>query len=343
MTLVSSELMFDTRYFSETSYTSLAIIESCRLALDEGADDIRVIDTASSYTYSLVMEILENVKEKLLKLCSTVLSLLNNYILNNAKLVERYQEFLKSRLDKLNKPFTYVYFEYPDTKNYPIVLQSSSGIESDVKKLQDAIIEQSWASDKVYNAVDNMLSDFASKTIGEDIDPSTLKDSVRKAVSNKIKGKQITKNLTKDDINNFITEIKQYKPHLDDIKRTKKNIITDYELLKRAYKRAVQMPSEYKTIDRFQSIYDPDKAAFENHERARFFDINTQMTRMFNGFISIYDVAFDTKLKCLQERVELNRAIILELMITTGATAALNTKNTDRNGKPFKYEPVIRT
>lgn len=343
MALVALESVLNTKYFSETSYEALAIIESCQLALTEGINDTRVIDTATTYTHSLVMEILENVKERLLKLCSTVLSLLNNYILNNAKLIEKYQEFLKSRLDKLDKPFTYVYFEYPDVKNYPIVLQSSSGIEGDVKKLQTAIKEQGWTSDKVYNAVDDMLSEFASKTIGEDIDPGELKDSVRNAVSDKIKGKQITKNLTKDDINNFISEIKLYKPHLDDIKRTKKNIITDYELLKRAYKRAIQMPDEYKMVDRFQSIYDPDKAAFETNERARFLDINTQMTRLFNGFISIYDVAFDTKLKCLQERVELNRSIILELMIRTGAISTLNTKSTDRDGKPFKYEPVIRT
>ena len=96
---------FDEKYFTPETYHKIAVIEECMGAVNEGVVTNDVITMTLSYTHSLALEMLENIKEALLKLCSLVLSALNNYILNNAKYIERYKEILKVRIAKLDKPF----------------------------------------------------------------------------------------------------------------------------------------------------------------------------------------------------------------------------------------------
>lgn len=337
--------ILDKRFLSEASYEKLDVIDSCYDAVDEGVNDLRVIDTANTYTYSLIIEILDNVKEQLLKLCEMVLSAVNKFILRSGKMLDKYRELLEDRVSKLKQPFVYKYFEYPESKDYPKVLSTSSGIEKDIQDMQKAIVQYNWTSEKVYNAVDLMLSDFAEKTIGEaiDLDATGLRADVSNVVTNKIRGSEITKRLKHEDIDKFISEIRMYKPHVDDIKRTKKNILADYELLKKTYSRAIKTPENIRTLDRIQAIHDPDGYAFEMQERVRYSDINVQMMRLFNGFITIYDAAFNTKLKCLQERIDINMGIITELMTVTNLGPLLNTKDPTVAGKPYQYGVKIRT
>ena len=51
-----------------------------------------------------------------------------------------------------------------------------------------------------------------------------------------------------------------------------------------------------------------------------------EMMRLFNGYIAIYQSAFDTKLQCLNEKIESNKAMITEIITRTGVFAAINTK-----------------
>ena len=59
-------------------YKQLDVIESAIHAIDEGVHDTRTILTASSYTQSVYLELLENVKNALLKLVQQALSALNS-------------------------------------------------------------------------------------------------------------------------------------------------------------------------------------------------------------------------------------------------------------------------
>lgn len=335
--------LFDQELFTESCYEKLSVIESCDQAINEGIFDQRVVTTASTYTYSLVMELLDNVKTTLVKLCSYVLSYVNNYILNSAKLVDKYREVLKDRVSKLKEPFSYTYYEYPDSKHYPVVLAATGSISDTIGKLQSNIIEGKWSGDRVATAVDDLIIDFSRKTIGEDVDPFDLKESTKKIVTNHVKGKVDIRFLTKDDIDAFVALMKTYRPLIDEIKRTKSDVEKDYKLLKEMYMKVTKLPGNIRDITKLQTAFDPELAAFKASEEQRFADINVHMSRLFNGYISIYNTAFDTKLKIIQERVDINRAIIEELLRRTNLLAALGTSMVDKNKKPFKYEPKITT
>ena len=79
---------------TEDSYTKLDVIDRCYDAINEGVLDNFVVDVAASNTYSMMMEVLDNVKETLLKLVQNVLTFLNNYILNSALLADKYRDLI---------------------------------------------------------------------------------------------------------------------------------------------------------------------------------------------------------------------------------------------------------
>ena len=67
------------------------------------------------------------------------------------------------------------------------------------------------------------------------------------------------------------------------------------------------------------------------------------MTRLFNGFITIYSTAFDTKLNIIQEKIEANRAVIVEMLIRTGVFTSVNTKTPSKSHKPYVFNPSLKT
>ena len=328
--------------FASDHYDELAVIESCECAISEDVFDTRVVSTATTYTYSMVTELLDSVKEKLLKLCSVVLSLLNNYMLNSARYIDVYGDIIEEQVGKLKEPFSYSYYEYPDSTNYPVLLSGVNSVEGDIKKLQDAIIAGKWDSYRVEDAVDNMLINFSRKTIGGSIDPYSIRSSTEEIVTEHIRGHVIVKLLTKDDVKRFIHEFKTYRDYMNDIKRTKSNIEKEYTQIKNLYGKAIKRPAEIRSINALEAIYDREGAAFKANEQQRFSDINIQMTRLFTGFIDIYNKAFDTKLRLLQERIDMNKHIIAELMQRTTLLTTLQTKNPDRYKKPYKPDPKIK-
>lgn len=329
------------RYYSLQTYQNLMVLESCEDALNEGVFDERVISTVLSYTHSTTLEILENVKEALLNLCSMVLSALNNFIINHAKYADKYRATLKERIGKLDKPFIFEYYDYKFVKDFPRLLKNGSEIETEIRDLQDKIRTEAWTEDKVSTAVDRMLEWFGEQVIGEVPDVTALRSSVRRIVVRRIQGDPITKGIDERSIDQFIDQIKSYKPQLDDIKKTKSSILADYNMLKKAYAKAIKAPDDVRNADKLKSAYDPDWYAFMTSERRRFQSISTEMSRLFNGFIEIYEAAFDTKLNILRERVDRNRAILVELMRRTSLIAQLNTKEVDKDRKPFKPEPTL--
>lgn len=341
--LITYTSLFDLDFLSETSCDNLAVLEEYAEALNEGVFDNRVITMGKTYTYSMVIEFLDNVKEKLLKLCSTVLSYLNNYILNSAKLIDKYREILKDRLKDLDEPFTFSYYKYPKEKDYPSIIPSNGWVESEVRKLQSTIKKDGWTTERVENAINKLLEEFADRTVHGPIDPYNIKDTTASIIYRKLRGDIDIRILTADELDKMIDEFKTYKPYIDEIKRTKSSVEKDYTALKKAYSNAVKIDPETKDITNLQMIYDPDLATFKANEQVRFGDINIQMTRLFTGFIDIYNTAFTTKLNIIRERVDINRHVIQELIQRTGIFAALNTKNPDRYKKPYKYEPNIET
>lgn len=341
--MLSYSTLFDECYLSDESYQKTFLLDECTTSLNEGVFDKRVVNIANTNTYSMVIEFLENVKATLLKLCSMVLSYLNNYILNSAKLIDKYREILRAKLKELEEPFTFSYYKYPESKHYPTVISSESWVESEINKLQNAIKKEGWHSERVENAVNKLIVEFADRTVGEKIDPYNIKDDVVEVVTRHIRGDIDIRILTADELDKMIEEFKTYKPYMDEIKRTKSDVEKDYKLLKQTYAKAVKIDPETKNISNLEMIYDPELAGFKANEQRRFGDIKVQMTRLFTAFVNIYNKAFDTKLNLIRERIDLNRHIIQELLQRTGIFATLNAKDPDRYKKPYKYEPAIKT
>lgn len=333
---------------TEDSYTKLDVIDSCYDAINEGVLDYFVVDIAASNTYSMIMEVLDNAKNVLLKLVQNVLTFLNNYILNSALLADKYRDLIIQRFKTMKEPLIFYTYKYPNPKfkDYPVLVKSSISLEQEISEMEDEIIQKNYTPDEAGDRVDKMLRSFGQDVLNARVDVSELKDSVVKIVRSKLQGKQIQRDLTKEDLNQFINEIKAYKSVKDDITRTKRNIEKDYNNLKKIYMdlmkkkegEAIGLP----TTD-LKLLKHPEVEAFKVNDYQRFANINLHMTRLFNGFITIYSTAFDTKLNIIQEKIEANRAIIVEMLIRTGVFTSVNTKTPSKEKRPYVFNPSIKT
>jgi len=289
--------------------------------------DFRIITTATAYTHSMFFEILENVKDALVKLAQAVLSSLNNYFLNSVKLIDKYREVIGERIDKTKVTIKQDTWEYPDVKDYPKNLKSTISAEKEIIRLHEKIKTQVIQPAHVSGHVNRLLQSFGKEVLGAMPDPYDLKSSTASIVQRTIRGKKKTIDITRETFNQYINEILNYKRDKDDIIRTRKSILDDYETLKRTYASVTKEP-ESLMRSHIQDIKDPDREAFLAHEYSRYADIHMEMMRLFNGYIAIYQSAFDTKLKCLTEKIESNKATITEIITRTGIFAAINTKAT---------------
>lgn len=334
--------LLDKSLLTETSYTKIVTINACYRALEEGVDDHFVVSTARKYTHSLLVEVLETVKDNLLKFAQHILSALNNFILNNAKLVDKYRNLIIERYDKLKVPFMYKTYQYPKlkAKDYPVVIKTSTDLEKDIISLQDKIIKNNLSASDTEAEVYKMVSSFGEQVVGAAVDIYDLKGSVREAVTSKLRGREMIKKLSSSDLNGLIDELIQYKPMKDDIVRTRTNLISEYEVLKRTYTKMMEDKEADSTG--IKSIKDPDFQKFQAHEYQRFMDINLHMTKLFNAYITIYSEAYNTKLSILQDKINENRTIINNLLTATGVFAAVNAKNPPKQKRPYKMDLEIK-
>ena len=111
-------------------------------AVDSTPDDTTryVVNMTSSTTYSAINTILNNIYTFLSKLYDTLLSEFNNLVLNNAKLVTKYREYIVHRFKKMKEPFIWKTYEYSFTKSkYPEIVEAKS-YDNDLVVIRDNII-----------------------------------------------------------------------------------------------------------------------------------------------------------------------------------------------------------
>lgn len=336
----------DDRILTENSYEKLSVLDSCYDSINEGVTDSFVVNIASTYTYSMITEVLDNIKETLLKLAQQVLTYLNNYILNTATIADKYRNLIINRFSTLKEPFVYYTYEYPKPKfkDYPVLVKSSTSLELEIETMQDEILEKALSPDQAGDRVDKMLRSFGNDVLDARVDVSDLKNSTQKIIRSKLQGRQIQKKLTERDLDSFIDEIKAYKTVKDDISRTKNNIISDYNNLKRIYTSLMkEKESAYGFTNDLKKLRSPEAEELKAYDYQRFANINLHLTRLFNGFITIYSSAFDTKLNIINEKIDANRAIIVELLTKTGIFTAVNTKSPNKQKKPYVFNPELKT
>lgn len=334
--IISPYQYLEEAYLLPESYSKIDVINSCNQAIDEGVASDTIISMASSYTFNLVAEMLDNVKEALLAIYTKLLSYFNNYILNSVNLASKYRELIIDRYKILKKPVIFKTYEYTKLydKNYPNLKMDITKLETQISEFQDSVISNNLSSDDVELWVDTMLLEFGGDVLDISVDTYELKDSVKLGTRQTIQGREIIKNLQPDDLSKFIDEICGYKKLKESIIRTKKEILSEYERLRSVYKKAMKKKeAESVGID---SIYNPEFTRFKTADSMRFANINMGMTRLFNGFITIYSESFNTKLACLQEKIDQNRDVIVRMMSETSILAAANPKNPARNRAPQK-------
>lgn len=321
------------------SYECIDIIESAHDAMKDGISIFNVFKTTSTYTQSLVWELLDNVKESLLKMCQRVLSALNNLQVNNIRLVKRYQEVLLERVRKLDTPVVHKTFTYPDMGNYPAVIAATT-VERDIARLQADIrdTEDPPSPSKIATSVDRILSDFTKQVIGQPATLNALKESVETIARKKARGKSITVEITRDNLNTYMNQLDSYQQDKAKLMKLKKSVVDEYQAIKSMYTTATSNPTQLaKNTLRYQ--VNPDKEEFLAHEYGRYADIHVEMLRLFNGFITVYSTAFNTVLAVLDEKIEDRKNLIVTMFATTGIFSALNTKEVGSYDRPIKYTP----
>lgn len=334
--IISPYQYLEEAYLLPESYSKIDVINSCNQAIDEGVASDTIISMASSYTFNLVAEMLDNVKEALLAIYTKLLSYFNNYILNSVNLASKYRELIIDRYKTLKKTVVFKTYEYTKLydKNYPNLKMDMTKLETRISEFQDSVISNNLGSDDVESWVDKMLLEFGSSVLNISVDTYDLKSSVKSGTRQMIQGREVIKNLQPDDLSKFIDEICGYKKLKDSITRTKKEILSEYERLRSVYTKTMKKKeAESVGID---SIRNPEFSRFKTADSMRFANINMGMTRIFNGFITIYSESFNTKLGCLQEKIDQNRDVIVRMMSETSIFAAVNPKNPARNRAPQK-------
>lgn len=342
MMIPSPSAYMDDYLLLPESYAKMDIIDRCYESINEATATPRVIEMTSSYTFGMVLEILDSVKTQLLSIQANILSYFNNYILNTANLADKYREMIIDRMKSLRSPIIYRTYNYQKLfdKSFPVLIKAQSPeITTKIEELQNKLIDENLGPDQQAEIIDNMIENFAYSIIGDTVDPANLRSSVTTVTQDILRGREQIRTLDSKSLSKFIDEIASYKPTKDALARTKKAIVDDYTALKAVYMSAMKK-KESASVG-IESIRDPDFIRFNKAEANRFATINMNMTRLFNGYITVYQEVFNTKLAVLREKIDSNRAIIVKLLTDTGVLASLNTKNPSTQKKPFIFDPKV--
>lgn len=308
------------------SYEYMDIVESAYDAMKDGVNPLSILNVTTSYTRSLVYELLENAKNLLFQLIQKVLSGLNNLQVNNVRLLRKYYELVQERLPSVKEPIIYEGFEYPSLKDYPTVIKATN-IEKDIRRLQEMIQDPNTppSANKIHGEVDMLLRDFSKQVIGKPVNVTCLRDSTAEIVRKKAKGKNKQTIITSDTLATYMGEVDRYKQDKDELNRLKKMINEDYLQLKEMYASTTEDPQKLaKNTIRYMTA--PDKEEIIRSEYSRYADIHVEMLRLFNGFITIYESCFNTLLNVLDEKITARKNVIIKIFMETGLFAALNTK-----------------
>lgn len=322
------------------TYEKLDIIEGCMTALHESVRDGRIISIARSYTQSTYFELLDNVKNALAKLVSRVLSVLNNYYMNNVKLLQKYRNLVVEQLRKPHSPIYHDSFVYPDSKDYPRSVRSSAYLTREIENLHKQILsgDRIMSSQDVSNRVNRMLEMFGKQVLDTTIRTYDLKGSVSKAVELRVRGNSVSYEITEETVDRLIKEISDYHRERDDILRLQRTMTEDYEFLKSTYKSVTSHPEQLaRNTPRY--LHDPDREEFIARETSRYADIHVEMMRLFNGFLTIYQTAFETKLRLLDAKYNDSRNTLNVLFTNTNVLATINVKPNTGTEKPIPFMP----
>lgn len=306
------------------------VLAECQSAIQEGIMDELLLETQASYTSSLILEVLENIKSILLSLIEKIISILNNYILNNVKIADKYEDLIFARYRKLKDPIEYRTYEFVDLYTYPIHYKSISFdmVERTREIATYALSLDNYNDNVLVEKVNRAIEDFSVAVISEPTDPYNVAETTREICFDIMRGREQIKRLTIQDLSDFFVEIRQYSKIKSEIHKTRNEVETYYRNLKK------QTLSNFK----LKPLYDENNLMINKLTRSRsksqepitqdrFQQISfgdSEMKRLFDAFLTIYNNAFTIKLQLIKAKIELNKNLISEVLTRTSLFAAAN-------------------
>lgn len=325
----------------ETNLYQFTTLKSAYRAIDESLDlqedASAILGIADTYSQSIIYDLLENVRTFLLKLYQSVLTVLNTYILNHAKLFEKYQDLILERFDKIDGSIRYYTYSYSDLYTYPKDLRSEGKAEKAAEEIIKLGEDPNTNPDDLEHAVNEKIREFSYAMIGTKIDPYNLKEHIRSVCYAKMQGEKYVERLTKENLKQFIQEIREYKTVKSELRNLKTEIDHYYRTLKRNYASSFSMATG--PSGELVRLKDPNKAELLDRQVVQFSTAKIQLNRLFNGYITLYSGCFNAKLDIIQQRININKAVIVAVMTRTNVLYAVSGKPTGNNIS--KYDPLV--
>ncbi|MDE6040430.1 MAG: hypothetical protein K2F99_02530, partial [Muribaculaceae bacterium] len=220
-------------------YHDIDILESGFGALREGVENVYVDKTTYSYVKAIVIDLLNNVRNRLLEMVQKLLSFINTLYTNNINLLDKYQDILLERMSKLDQPIVHKTCAYPPCKGYPTIVHAST-IDKATSGLMKAVAQGTITPGRMGMETDKLLRDFGTTVTKEVINVNDLVGSVTKAVEKHVKGKPRIVTVDADTLKNYIATIKHYKEDVAEVRELKKSIDEEYRALRDAHVRATE-------------------------------------------------------------------------------------------------------
>lgn len=272
--------------------------------------------------YDFVSMVLDKVKDALLMLYEKLVMFVNKYIVNSARLVEKYKEMIVDRYEKYKdnlKHITVTRFSYDKVKTHPKVFKVD---ESEMEKLFETL-EQNMSRGISYNSTRLVYSktrDICSKiTDCPSLNIDNELSFITKDYSDFIRGPVITETITSKNLISYINNILKYSELKKDVYHIKTDVIDYYKKLKKMFSNR-NAKNFYKNIDTVSNISstgsrnEAEVLAILSANRDMYLEMKSSIEYMFDTIIKVYNAAFNAKMNVMHEYIEKMSYIIAEIM-----------------------------
>lgn len=325
----------------DSVYVPMDILESCYVAIDEGVTDPSIVDIARNNSTSMVMNILDRSYYILEKYYQSFTNYLNNFILNYAKLAEKYRTVIIEMCARTTDTIIYNTYTYPKQKDkYPKPMNINSKLFQFIEEAQNPELIELKEDDFLKVKVNNILQDFTQSYLGKKLKVEDLDNETRKHTNDTLRGVSKTIGVTSSNVGTIIDNIvENAKNTLKELKAVKAQYTKDYKMFQNVIEghKTKRVPF----ITTLGIMTKPESHEFEINELRRFSNINLELNRLSVGFVTVYSSVYSTKLNIMKEHIDIDRELLVRLLQITGSFAAINNKTATKQSQPIKKVELI--
>lgn len=323
---------------SESAIEANECIIGCLEVLDAGSGNSYFINESDSYLSSIMMENLKNVKALLISIYDKVLEYFSTYLIKSVSVLKKLKDKIYLLDDAAVNSLRYTQYEYPRLHLLPKTIKKDiTAIEKDAtfKKVLSMVTN----SDKIdfSSNIDAKIEEFASEVL--DCRVKFAGDPIEKVIEEKaishMRGERKSYQLTKDVLKHIIDGIIEYKDAKKQIIANRADIISYYERLKTAMESTYETKTSSNGRD-IRSLYDASIGYLKDEDVDNLSFGMLEANRLYGSYIQIYRTVFKVKLDIIKERVDMNKALIRDLLKLMATPEGLRLPKEMDNGS-LKY------